>query len=257
MLVYTVDALVLRHQVLGEADRIVTLLTREGGKVRAVARGIRKPHSRLVGRIEPFTHARVLLAQGRTFDVIAQVDVVQAFGRIREDLLRSAYAAYVVELVDRFLQERDRHEEVFELTRKTLEGLSQAPPGEAEVHALWFALHFAAALGYRPRTEACVGCSRAVPRAARGPHVAWTFSPGRGGALCPSCRSLDEQGVSADPGVLALCGFLLRSPLERVQRLRVPPAQRASASALVQAHLEHRLEGRLRAPAVISQLRQA
>lgn len=256
MPVYKAEALVLRHQPLGEVDRIITLFTREGGKVRAVARGIRRPTSRLVGRVEPFTHGRFLLARGRTFDVVAQVEVVESFSGIRRDLLRAAYAAYVAELVDRFLQERDRHEDVFELACATLAVLDTAGPEEGEMQTLWFALRLAGVLGYRPEVDGCVQCDRPAPRSARG-ETTWAFSPALGGALCPSCRPQAPQAVPSDPGVLALCAFLLRAPAEAVRRLRVLPTQRSGVSAVVQAHLEHRLESRLRAPAVISRLRQA
>ncbi len=116
MPVYKTEAIVLRQQALGEADRIVTLFTREYGKLRAAAKGIRRPASRLGGRLEPFTHARLLLARGRTLDVIAQAEIVEAFAGVRADLIRSAYAAYVAELVDRGLADRDPHQEVFALT---------------------------------------------------------------------------------------------------------------------------------------------
>src|SRR5437660_1481476 len=82
MPVYKTEAIVLRQQALGEADRIVTLFTREYGKLRAAAKGIRRPASRLGGRLEPFTHARLLLARGRTLDVIAQAEIVGAFAGV-------------------------------------------------------------------------------------------------------------------------------------------------------------------------------
>ena len=123
MPVYKAEAIVLRQQALGEADRIVTLFTREYGKLRAAAKGIRRPASRLGGRLEPFTHARLLLARGRTLDVIAQAEIVEAFAGVRADLIRSAYAAYVAELVDRGLADRDPHQEVFTLTLDVLETL--------------------------------------------------------------------------------------------------------------------------------------
>lgn len=138
MPVYKVEGVVLRHQPIGEADRILTLLTREHGRLRVSARGVRKTTSRLGGRVQPFTHGRFLLARGRTLDVVAQAEVLHAFPGLQQDLLRGAYAAYVAELVDRFLPERDRHPEVYDAVLDALAVIEGAGGDEAEIYALWF-----------------------------------------------------------------------------------------------------------------------
>lgn len=257
MPVYKAEGVVLRRQVIGEADRTITLLTREYGKLRAVARGTRKITSRLGGLVEPFTHGRFLLARGRSLDVVAQVEVVRAFPGIRDDLVRSGYAAYVVELADRFLPERDRHEDVFDLVVRALGGLEQADEEAAEMGTLWFGLRLASDLGYRPEVETCVECGRSLPRQAVGPIAAWGFSPGAGGALCPACAAGQTEAIPVAPGVLATCGYLLRASPEQAGRLRVPPPQRRDLARLVQTHLEYQLDAKLRAPAVIGRLREA
>jgi DNA repair protein RecO (recombination protein O) len=255
MPVYKAEAIVLRQQTLGESDRIVTLFTREYGKVRAVGRGIRRPTSRLAGRIEPFTHARLLLARGRTFDIIAQAEIVRPFPGVRADLLRGAYAAYVVELIDRGVPERDRQEEIFVLIVDALDALEWAREDDAEIASLKFAVRLAGLLGYQPETAACVECGRRLPRA-QGVAGGWAFSPGSGGALCPACRVRDFGAVSVSPGVLAACDYLLRVPERQSDRLRIPPVQRAELAQLVQLHLEHRLEAKLRSPLVIRRLKE-
>ena len=253
MPVYKAEAIVLRQQPLGEADRIVTLFSREFGKLRAAAKGARRPTSRLGGRIEPFTYARLLLARGRTLDVIAQAEIVRAFAGVRADLVRSAHAAYVAELVDRGLPERDRHEEVFELTRGALEALERAGNDGAEMTVLQFALRLTGVLGYQPETESCVECGRRLPRG-RGGAEPWAFSSLRGGVLCAACRVQDAEAVSASPGALAAVDYLIQAPGHQSARIRITPAQRGELSRLVQLHLEHRLETKLRAPLVIRRL---
>ncbi len=254
MPVYKAEAIVLRQQTLGEFDRIITLFTREYGKLRATARGIRRPTSRLAGRIEPFTHVRLLLARGRTLDVVAQAEIIRAFAGVRRNLLRAAYAAYVVELVDRGLPEHDRHEEIFVLMRDALRELEGTPEDDAETVALRFAVRLAGLLGYQPETAACVECGRPFPRT--GSAGVWAFSPVGGGVLCPACRPRHAEALSVSPGVLAVCDYLIRTPETQSDRLRIPPAQRGELSRLVQVHLEHRLEAKLRAPLVIKRLQQ-
>ncbi|HKV43465.1 MAG TPA: DNA repair protein RecO [bacterium] len=255
MPVYKAEAIVLRQQVLGEADRIVTLFTREYGKVRATAKGIRRPTSRLGGRIEPYTHVRLLLARGRTLDVIAQAEVVGTFAGVRADLIRSAYAAYVVELVDRGLADRDRHEEIFTLIRETLDALDRAGGDDAETLALRFALRLASLLGYQPETAACVECGRSLPRT-QGTVEGWAFSAQRGGALCPTCRVEDPEAIVTPPGMLAMVDYLGRADGAQAHRLCMTAGQRGDLSRLVQGHLEYRLEVKLRAPQVIRRLRE-
>lgn len=255
MPVYKAEGIVLRRQTIGEADRAVTLLTREYGKLRAAARGVRKTTSRLGGRLEPFTHGRFLLARGKTLDVVAQVEVVETFVGLRTDLLRSGYASYVAELADRFLPERDRHESAFALVRSALTLLNQAGEGEAELVTLWFALRLAADLGYRPEVDACVVCGRRLPRDAIRAGRGWAFSLSLGGALCSGCGDRDQDAMRTSPGVLATCAYLLRLSAEQPIRLRIPDAQRRDIERLVQAHLEYHLEAKLRSPAVIERLR--
>lgn len=255
MPVYKAEGLVLRQQPLGDSDRIVTLFTREYGKIRAAAKGVRRPTSRLAGRIEPFTQTRLLLARGRTLDVIAQAEIIRSFAGMRGDLFRAAYGAFVMELIDRGLPERDRHEEVFILTVDTLSELDGAAGAGAELASLRFAVQLARLLGYQPETTACVGCGRRLPRAS-GPAGAWAFSPAGGGALCPACRPQDTGAVTVSCGVLAACDYLIRVPEGQIGRLRIPPAQRGELARLVQVHLEHRLDAKLRSPFVIRRLKE-
>ena len=268
MPVYKVEAVVLRHQPVGEADRILTLFTREYGKLRVSARGVRKMTSRLAGRVQPYTEGRFLLARGRTLDVVAQAEVVRAFAGLQRDLLRGAYAAYIAELVDRFLPERDRHPEVFNAVLDAFAVVEAAAEDEAEVYALWFSLHLADSLGYRPEMAQCVTCGRPLPSGAPAAgdaaeqvspvrRASWAFSPAAGGALCPACAAGEPSAAKVAPGVLATGAYLLRSTAERARRLRIPERQRRALAGLVQAHLEYHLDGRLRAPAVIARLRQA
>src|SRR5512143_2223379 len=112
--VYRTEAVVLRRSDLGEADRILTLFARGYGKIRVVAKGVRKPASRKVGHVELFTRVDMLLAQGHSLDVVSQAQMLDAFGPLHKDLERSVYAAHFVELVDAFTEESDQHDDVYD-----------------------------------------------------------------------------------------------------------------------------------------------
>src|SRR5690349_18240594 len=122
--VYRTEGIVLRRHDLGETDRILTLYTRDRCKVRAVAKGVRKPTSRKAGHVELFVRADMLLAEGRTLDVLTQVELIDPYLPLRDDLMRASYAAHLVELVDAFTEEADESRPMYQLLRDGLTWVS-------------------------------------------------------------------------------------------------------------------------------------
>lgn len=240
MPVFKAEGVVLRRYNLGEADRVVVLLTREHGKIRAAARGTRKVTSRLAGRLEPFTEATFLLARGRSLDVVAQVDVATSHAALRRDLDRMTHAAYLVEMVDAFVGEREPNEPIYFLLQEALTALETA---DAPLIGLRFALQLSSLLGYRPAFERCAACGRTIPGGAG-------FSIAAGGALCAQHQERDPSAVALDRETLhTLARLLARGPMPEVPAESVP-----ALADLVRRYLEFRLEGRLRAPALIERL---
>ena len=133
-----VEAVVLRHSDWGEADRLLSLYTREAGKLRVVAKGVRKLRSRKAGHLEPFTRVALLLARGHDLWIVTQADTLDAYLPLREDLLRTGYASYVVELADRFSYEEGQNSGLYRLLVETLERVTRAPE-EADIQ---FALRY-------------------------------------------------------------------------------------------------------------------
>ena len=122
---FRVDAVVLRHSDYGEADRLLTLYTRQLGKTRALAKGARKIASRKAGHIEPFTHVKLQLAKGRDMLILTQADTVDAYQPLREDLVLTGQASYVLELLDRFTYQDDsENSALFRLLTDTLSRLA-------------------------------------------------------------------------------------------------------------------------------------
>ena len=123
---YKTRAIVLAHFDLGEADRIITLLTPEDGKVRAIAKGVRRPRSRIGGSVEPFAELELVLARGRNLDVITQVGVAHAWLRLRDELESTATAWYLGELADRAVEERAGAHPVYGLLHRACQLLDDA-----------------------------------------------------------------------------------------------------------------------------------
>lgn len=180
---YRDEGVVLKTIKLGEADRIVTLFTRGHGKIRAVAKGIRKTKSRFGGRLEPFTHVDLLVYSGRNLDIITQADIVDSFRAMRSDLAGLTSAAALAETVDKLTPDRERAFSTYALLLGGLQALSTA--GSSSIVPA-FLVKLLSLSGYHPQLGACAGCgAREEMR---------FFSPVMGGAICDVCR-VEERGA--------------------------------------------------------------
>jgi DNA repair protein RecO (recombination protein O) len=182
---YQSQGIVIKHSKLGEFDRIVTVYTREFGKVRAVAKGACRPKSKLGGNVQPLTHSLLFLARGRNLDIITQSQTMNGFLAVKSDLWRLACALYILELVDSFTGEGGDNRPLFDLLVETLDQLSQAESSETPLR--YFELHLLHHLGYRPQLRRCVGCDSPLKPAAN------SFCCAKGGVLCHDCNT-EESG---------------------------------------------------------------
>jgi DNA repair protein RecO (recombination protein O) len=232
---YATDAIVLSRFDYGEADRIVTLITPSIGKIKVIAKGVRRPTSRLGGSLEPFAELRVSLVRGRTFDVVTQVAVIHAWLHLRDALDSTATAWYVAELVDRSLEERHPAEPLYALLRRTCELLDAGmAPGRA---ARWYEMRLADELGVRPEVDRCVECDRIIE-----PTDPVRWAPALGGVLCERHPgpSYDQAGLSTD--ALRLLKAYQRMDVEAIAGLRLPAAVEREAEAALRAFLSYALE---------------
>ncbi|MDP9406278.1 MAG: DNA repair protein RecO, partial [Actinomycetota bacterium] len=157
MALYREQGIVLRTYKLGETDRILSLLTPGRGKVRAVAKGVRRPGSRFGGRLEPYSHVDLQLYEGRNLDVVAQAELITSFTAVREDFALSACAATIVEAADRVAQEQERATRLVLLVLDALRALARDPQYPSVVLDAYL-LRLASLAGYHPDLGACAGC---------------------------------------------------------------------------------------------------
>jgi DNA repair protein RecO (recombination protein O) len=235
MNLYREQGVVLRTWKLGEADRIVVLLTQGEGKVRAVAKGVRKTRSRFGGRLEPFSHVDLSLYRGRELDIVTQVEVISPFKGLREDYDRVVAGTAMLEAVDQVAQEREAAVRIYLLLVRALRALDVGPRDPSVVLDA-FLLKLMAVEGYRPALAECAGCGRA--------GTARCFSIARGGGLCERCRSGEESTL--DPATMPLLAALLGDDLDTTAGAVPGPASRREAGALVKGYVEYHLDRRLR-----------
>ncbi|WP_017973873.1 DNA repair protein RecO [Actinopolyspora halophila] len=235
MSLYRDVGVVLRVGKLGEADRIITLLTRRYGKVRAVAKGVRRTSSRFGARLEPFAHVDVQLHTGRTLDVVTQVQTLDAFGAgIVGDYRRYTTACAVLETVDRIVAEEG--EPVLRMYLLVVGALRALAGGHRDASLVLdsFVLRAMAFAGWSPALGECARCGLA------GPHVA--FSVHVGGTVCPECRPAGAARPAA--ATLALLRALLDGDWDVAEASE--ETVRREGSGLVAAHLQWHLERQLR-----------
>lgn len=178
---YQTQGIILRQTKLGEFDKIVTIYTPELGKIRAVAKGACRPNSKLAGNIEPLMHSLMSLAKGRNLDIVTQSQTVNGFPALKGDLWRMACGLYILELIDSFTVEGGESRPLFDLLLDVLHQLSE--PDTDEIALRYFELHLLNHLGYRPQLHRCVNCDSPLK------PVVNSFSPSKGGLLCPHCSS--------------------------------------------------------------------
>jgi DNA repair protein RecO (recombination protein O) len=245
---YRVSAIVLKRQEMGEADRLLTVLTRHRGKLTLLAKGVRKSASRKAGHIEPFTHVDLLVAKGRSLDLVTQAETLEAHRHLREDLWRSSWAYYVAELADAFIQDEDPHELLFDLLLETLRRLDRGE--EVAPTVQYCEIHLLSLAGYQPQLFRCVQCGELLKAETN------FLSLERGGALCPQ-HGAHQAGTMVLPlPVLKVLRFLQVRPWEQASRLRPSSGVNRQVEALLEQYIVYHLERRLRSPAFLLRLRQ-
>jgi DNA repair protein RecO (recombination protein O) len=227
---YRDRGVVLRTYKLGEADRILVVLTAEHGKVRAVAKGIRKTTSRFGGRLEPLAHVNLLLHRGRELDVVGQAETLDSIGPLFDDLDLLTQGLAMAEAIDQLAPDREPVPHLYRMLVGALRTLEHTPSPLVVPAFYWKLL---AAEGLRPALDGCVRCGAAEPLVA--------FDLDEGGVLCRTCR----RGSALSPEALQVLRMVLGGQLKAALALPPSPAVHDVAQLATRA-VEHHLERRLR-----------
>ncbi len=223
------EGLVLRTRILGEADRLVTLLTCGGGKFEAVARGARKMKSKLAAGIDLFTRGEYTFHRGKTWPIVTGQFPLERFLWFREDPELYPYGLYLAELTDRLVAGEEPSPELYRLL---LEGWRLLGKNCDRVLVLRaFELKFAHYLGYSPGLHYCAGC---------GSSDTGGFSPREGSLLCLECRPADY--INLDSGTIALARRLLETPLQQVAMIRPSGRQKEELARMNNSFFAYHLD---------------
>ena len=245
---FRLEAVVLRHNDWGEADRLLGLYTLEMGKLRALAKGVRKLRSRKAGHLEPFTRVNLLLARGRDLPLITQVETLDPFLPLHENLSGATYASYVVELLDRFTYEEGENRALYRLLVETLTRLCQLE--ERDLTVRYYEIRLLDLVGFRPQLFQCVNCGEEIR-----PQDQY-FSAQLGGALCPRCGMQIEAAQPVSMNALRYLRHFQRSSFAEAARARLTPTLNRELETIVQYYLTYLLERGLNTPAFLRRLRK-
>jgi DNA repair protein RecO (recombination protein O) len=277
---FRVEAIVLKRSDYGEADRLLTLYTPDLGKLRAIAKGARKPSSRKSGHVELFTHCALLIAKGRHLDIVTQADTLDAFAPLRENLDRLGFAYYLAELVDQFSVEGDtasrgefhapedsdgtpleaavESQPLFDLLFHSLQWLGDIATDPALL-ARYFELHLLQYVGYRPQMYKCINCGKVLEPTDN------YFSAEAGGVIDPNCvetqrEKMYEHAPDLQPislNALKVLRYLQSREWESVRTLRLNAQAHAEVEALMQRYIAHHLERNLKSVEFLKTLKQS
>ena len=235
---FNVEGVVIKGTDYGETDRIITLFTKENGKVHGLAKGVRKGKSRLRGAVQLFTHGRFSMVKGKSLDLLTQGEIIDPFLLLKEDLTKIAYASYFAELLRNSCEENKAQPQVFILTLAAFSFLEENM--NPELVARFFELRLLHYLGYSPLLEQCSYCGRRIA------NSQFYMTPWRGGVTCASCmakNNLSGQPLSA--GSIMMMNKLMKTDLSKIGTLK-PSAQSLNEMAdALAAYWAYYLDGAL------------
>lgn len=244
---YRTEAIVLKRTNFGEADRLLTLYSKEFGKISAIAKGARKPQSRKTGHVELFMRSKFFIAKGRNLDIITQAEMVDPHAPLREDLMRVSHASYAVELLNRFTVEEDPHSGIYDLSDQTLSRYSEMD--DLELVTRYYELRLLSLTGFQPRLYHCASCGEDILEQDQ------FFSPELGGILCPNCRHADPRAVPISASAVKVLRYLQTRNWDTVKHLHMRAETKAELERVMHKYILHTLERELKSVDFLHQLR--
>jgi DNA repair protein RecO (recombination protein O) len=246
---FRTDAIILKRRDFGEADRLLTILTPQRGKIDVLAKGARKPTSTKTGHVELFTRADMLIHTGRELGIAVQAEMTAPYVELREDLQRGAYASYVAELLDRFTGDgADDLNGVFELVDDTLSRLCS--DSDPRLAVRYYEIRLLDLVGFRPELNECVISRETIQAEDQ------YFSYAGGGIVRPQSAAQVASLIPVSMVTLKLLRHMQRSPYSHVKSLAISPTLHDDAEHLLLGYITYLLERKLQSVDFIRRIRR-
>jgi len=244
---YQTEAIIIKKTKLGEADRILTLYTPHMGKIQGVAKGVRRPRSKLAGHLELLTYSQVSLARGRNLDTIIGSQTIDSFLPLKSDLWLTSCALYIIELINQFTADHVENNSLFQLLLETMHQLSQTDDNELVLR--YFELHLLSEVGYRPQLQQCISCHLPLK------VVTNTFSPIDGGMLCPKCSRRRSLTYPLSVNAIKALSLLQNNDYDTAGKLEMTPELSRELDEVLSHYLEYLLEREVKSAVWLDTLR--
>lgn len=245
---YQTEAIMIKKTKLGEADRILTLYTPGLGKIQAVAKGVRRPKSKLSGHLELLTHSQVSLVRGHNLDTITGSQTINSFLPLKTDLWLTSYGLYVIELVNQFTADHVEDERLFRLLLDTLQNLGQT--NNRELLLRYFEIHLLEEAGYRPQLQVCVTCHRPLE------PITNSFCARVGGTLCPVCGLNQPFSRPISVNALKVLRFIQKNSFNAVGKLKINIALSLELEGITRSYLKYLLEREVKSANWLDELKE-
>ncbi len=245
---YQNEAIIIKKTKLCEADRILTLYTPHLGKIQAVAKGVRRPRSKLSGHLEMLTHSQVSLARGRNLDTVTGSKTISSFLPLKSDLWLASCGLYCIDLVNHLTADHIENHPLFQLLLETMHHLPQAD--DKDLILRYFELHLLNVVGYRPQLKQCVLCHLPLQ------PVTNLFSPGAGGMLCPRCSRNQPLTYSVTVDGQKVLRWLQDSDCDTVSRQKINPELSRQIERVMRGYLKYLMEREVKSAAWLDTLKR-
>lgn len=236
MATYKTQGIIIRRQANGEADRILTILTKDHGTVQGVARGVRKAAAKLAGSLELFYVCQFRLVEGKTFDTVVESTVISTYPAISHDLGQFQLASYLAELIDKTTHVGQKHEDVYELL---LEAFAVLPANSFQTKQFlldYFLLRLLSCLGYRPVLDHCVVGRENLIAGENG----WLSN--LGGVVCSAHRPRGETVLTIHDNTIKLMRLILAQPFDALRQVKIPDAVGQQLHGIIQDFFDHHFD---------------
>ena len=245
---YRTEGIVLRRHDFGEADRLLTLYSRDLGKIKVIAKGARKPQSRKTGHLELFMRTQLLIATGRQLDLVTQAELIEPYRGLGQSLVRATYAGYAVELLDSFTPEKEPNLSLYQLLSDSLGRFSDSD--NLMLAARFYELKLLSLVGFQPQLFYCVVTNRPILQEDQ------FISAEEGGIVSPSGREKAHRIRPISASAVKLLRYLQTHDWEQLHALSLQYPLHHELEGIMHDYLQYLLEKRLRSAEFLYRLRR-
>lgn len=203
-----IEGIIIKTQDYGETHKLVTIFSGNAGKFTAIARGAKKPKSRMAAVTQPFIYGQFIAYISKGLSTIQQGEIIDSFRGIREDIIKTAYIAYIAELTDKLVENNIQVPYIFEQLFETMHWISNHEETEIDIPIMMYEFKLFHIGGFAPVIDRCIRCgSKEMP---------YAFSIAEGGLLCTKCRSIDPESVHLANPISKVLNIMLKADIQQI-----------------------------------------